>query len=241
MKRKAVVVDRQRLIKMGADHASEDVAQEAAAAAARWQRDISVLAQYGLGAERLAAFQALIGEHLGLMAERSNAVATKLTTVKGRKQELSNAWMLVDQLHSLLLVPARSDQALADAVNAASPADNTELVASLDALAKLVEANVAKLPKELDIAALVGQARELSAALAAKPGELSLAKAAPVSDTEQLDELEGRLLLQLGDLNDAGRKAIRAGRLQARRSEYRLQFLVKKSRRQAEKSPEPSP
>jgi hypothetical protein len=214
-----------QLTVIGRRYGSDDVALEASEAAARWKRDEAALGAYGMGADARAAFEADRSKHDGLRASRPEAVASKKMSVVERDRQVSEGWAWVDRVRSVLLLPARNDQALATALVAAIPANDAGLEAGIAALAKVLGDDKSKLPADAQVDARLAEAAGLCAALQSSPGTVHTSKGQTVADTAQLDLYDGKLWVWIRDLNRAGRCAIRNGDLHAGLNEYTLHHL----------------
>jgi hypothetical protein len=226
---------REQFVTVGRRHGCEDVALEASEADARWTRDLALLAGYGHGAAVLTAFQADRAAHAKLLAARPEAVAAKRTTVTARDKQISAAWTWVDRVESALGVRARSDEALSTALDEATPENDDGLAAGIAAMAKLLAANQHELGTDCDAASRLAEAGQLVDVLPSLPGSVQTAKSKVVADTAEIDEYDGRLYVAIRDLNRAGRRAIRNGQLNAKRSEYIFHRLKRSG------NPEPQP
>ncbi|MBI4951446.1 MAG: hypothetical protein HY908_05400 [Myxococcales bacterium] len=206
------------------------MAQEASEASTRWSRDRAALGPYGHGASGLEELEKLRTAHQALRTTRPELVAAKSVAVGGRDADVAAGWAWVDMVDSGLAVLARSDAALATALNAALPTNDAGLDAGIGALAALVDKHKTALPADMGAQARIDEAPALRAKLAAAPGAVAVAKAAPVADTAALDLLDGKLYVTICDLNVAARRAIRNGRLAAKADDYRLHHLNRSGR-----------
>jgi hypothetical protein len=219
---------------IGRRYGSDDIAAEAIRAKACWARDVGLLATYGYGQAALVGFDGLLTEHARMRESRPEVIAAKRSVVRERAGVVASGRAWVNQAVSLLETRAREDQRLAERLNAAVPADSSGLDASVGALSKLLTEQATSLPPDANVDALIGQGANLLEDLRAAPGTVTTAKSAKVADTADLDRLDGRLYVAMRDLNRAGRRAIRAGKLGAAPTDYRFAF-----RRSAGKEPTP--
>ncbi|PKN27011.1 MAG: hypothetical protein CVU65_03970, partial [Deltaproteobacteria bacterium HGW-Deltaproteobacteria-22] len=70
-------------------------------------------------------------------------------------------------------------------------------------------------------------------------GETEMAKGRPVEDTEEIDELDGRLYVIMRDFNELGRAAVRAGLLADKPPHFRFNHLGAGFRKPAAPAPTP--
>ena len=237
MAKKVALTDAE-YVAIGRRYGSADVATEANEVATRWARDVAILADYGFGAEPLAAYNAERAAHAAMREKRPEIVAQKTVSVGARDAAVTAAWVWVDKVTSLLGTLARKDPELAARLTEATPLEDSGLDTGIGALKKLVEAKSSALPRDSNAAARVAEAEGLASAVKSTAGAAAVAKAAPVTDTAELDRYDGKLYVVIKDLNAAGRKAIRNGLLKAKRSEYTFNQL----QRSAEKAdPKPDP
>ncbi len=222
---------------IGRRYGSTAVADEAGEAAERWARDVAALAEYGHGEAALTAFRADIAAHAALRQGRPTAVAQKTVSIGARDDAVTAAWRWVGTVTSLLGSLARKDAELGAQLAAATPDEDSELAVSVRALEKLVEANAARLPSDSHASDRIAEAEPIAATLEASAPAVATAKAAPVQDTEELDLADGKLYIAIKDLNAAARKAIRAGKLSARVSEYRMKHLKRTRAKPAKPNP----
>jgi len=219
---------------VGRRHGSADIQRGASEAAARWQRDLAGLKLFGLGQAGLSAFNVLRADHARLLAERPTGVAAKLTTVDARNKATSNAWLWIDMVGSVLGQLARTDDGFANEVKSALPDDDGDLATAIPALAALLAKRKADLPEDAEVQARIDEAPAHTAALSDAPGAVAAAKLEPVIDTAEIDLLDGRLYVAIADLNDAGKKGVRHGKLQVPASDY-------VSQRRGPRKPAPTP
>lgn len=227
-------------VEIGRRHGSDEVDQEASVAESRWRRDLDNLGEYGHGPDEKAAFDALWAKHGELRAGRSDVVSGKKTTVIGRDTIVSAAWAWVDKVGSVLGRPCRADQNLAVRVEEAMPREDSGLGAGIVALAAILDEVKGRLAPHAKAAERVAESKDLAAKLGAAPGQVSTAKAGTVTDTAELDLLDGKIYIAILDLNKAGRKAIRNGNLKQKLEDYTLKHL-KRSGNPKPHAPPPPP
>ena len=229
-----------QLIIIGRRYGSDDVAWEASEAAARWNRDQSQLASYGYGPAALAAFEAERAQHDSLRAARPQAVAAKKTAVASRDKQVSLGWGWVDRVSSALGILARTDETLATALATATPVDDAGLEAGIQAMSNVLNGAKSKLPAEAQADQRLAEVQDLCTGLQSLFGTVHTRKGQTVADTVQIDLYDGRLYVWMRDLNQAARRAIRNGNLNAALQEYVFHHL-KHSGNPAAPAPQPEP
>src|SRR5512142_763450 len=123
-----------QLTVIGRRFGSDLVALEANDTVGRWQRDVVVLEEYGLGQEALAAFLADLKAHELLRGSRPDAVAEKRSAVGDRDKHVSLAWAWVDKVRGVLGVLARTDERVSNALMAAIPSNDAGLNGGIRAI-----------------------------------------------------------------------------------------------------------
>ena len=212
-------------IVIGRRYGSDEVAWEASEAAARWNRDQLPLASYGYGPVTLAVFEADRAQHDSLRASRPQALAAKKTAVVLRDKQVSAGWAWVDRVSSALGTLARADQTLATALASAMPLDDAGLEAGIQSLSNVLSGAKSKLPAEAQADQRLAEVQDLCTALQSVPGTVHTSKGQTVADTVQIDLYDGKLYVWMRDLNQAARRAIRNGNLNARLQEYVFHHL----------------
>src|SRR5690606_19757155 len=101
----------------------------------------------------------------------------------------------------------------------------------IGALKKLLEANRASLAPGARADDRVAEADVVAAAVDVSAATTATAKAAPIQDTAALDLADGKLYVAIKDLNTAAKKAIRAGALSAKTSEYTFHYLKNRKKK----------
>lgn len=225
MSAKSCFLTDSQFIEIGRRYGSDEVAREAMEAAARWHRDQAQLGSYGFGATALSAFEADRTQHDALRAARPQAVATKRIAVVSRDKQVSAGWAWVDRVSSILGTLARSDEALAASLAAATPADDAGLAAGIVALSTVLAGAQGKLPADAQAQQRLAEVPDLCAALQSLPGTVHTSKGQTVADTVQIDLFDGKLYVWIRDLNQAARRAIRNGNLSAGQHEYVFHYL----------------
>lgn len=228
------------LVVIGRRFGSDGVALEAAEAAARWSRDEAALAAYGFGASSRASYEVDRSKHEVLRISRSRAVANKKISYAVRDEQVSRGWAWVDRVVSTLDVLGLTDDTLATEAAAARPEDDAGLEAGIQALAKILATVKDRLPVDAQVDQRLAEAASLAAELGSSPGFVHTSKGQTVSDTVQIDLLDGKLYLWIRELNKAGRRAIRNGHLQASPQDYVFHHL-KRSGNAAPQQPVPTP
>jgi hypothetical protein len=222
---KTYFVTEQQLQVIGRRYNADDVALEATETAARWRRDLSVLALYGYHQAALDAFTADMAEHAKLRAARPEAVAEKKMSVTTRDKQVSLGWAWADRVCSVLGVLARTDQTLATALSSATPTHDAGLEAGIRALAILLNETKGRLAAEVQADKRLAEVNGLCQALQTSPGAVHTSKGQTVADTAQIDIYDGKLYVCMRDLNSAARKAIRNGDLRVGLHEYTFHHL----------------
>ena len=240
MSAKSCFLTDSQFIVIGRRYGCDDVAREATDAAARWSRDQAQLACYGYGSAALAAFEADRAQHDSLRAARPQAVAAKRTAVALRDKQVSAGWAWVDRVTSVLGMLARSDEKLATSLAAARPVDDAGLAAGIVALGAVLSSAKDKLPAEAQADQRLAEVAELCDALVSLTGAVHTSKGQTVADTAQIDLYDGKLYVWMRDLNQAARRAIRNGNLDAGLHEYVFHYL-KHSGNASPPAPEPQP
>jgi len=95
-----------------------------------------------------------------------------------------------------------------------------------------------RLPAEAQADQRLAEVQELCTALQSVPGTVHTSKGQTVADTVQIDLYDGKLYVWMRDLNQAARRAIRNGYLNARLQDYAFHHL-KRSGNPAPPAPTP--
>jgi hypothetical protein len=216
---------REQYRKTGQRFGSGLVAAEAAEAERRWGVDVDVLGVYGHGAARLARFRELIAEHNELRQNRPEAVASKLRSVADAAEAIDDAKTWADRAVCVLDVAGESSDVVATGLAAAllRLADGAD--AHIDALVELLAANRDALEPDCGADALVAEGRAIHARLRELVPSKQTAMVATTADTEQIDVLDGRLMVMIAALNRAGRRAFRARANKAKAATYKYNHL----------------
>jgi hypothetical protein len=226
------------LIVIGRRFNSDIVALEASEAAARWLRDEAALAGYGFGIAVRTRYEEDRTKHEALRVSRSQAVATKRKSYASRDAAVSAAWAWVDRVKSALEVEALTDDKLSADLDAAEPRDDAGLEAGIQALARLLTTRKDRLGSDAQVAERLAETSALVAGLSASPGLVHTNSSQTITDTAQIDLLDGKLCVWIRQLNKAGRRAIRNGHLQAPPQDYVFHHLKNSGRGS---SPQPAP
>ena len=211
--------------RIGRNLGSDNLHREAEEGLARWERDLAVLALYGFTTEELDRFRGWFTLHGELINQWSEIIARKKSTLAERDRHLHAAWTWVEQCAAILGRLSAGDEALVHRFNEVYPEDDADLWRAVEPLAALLEARKGSFPASVPVQALLDEAPALRGTLAELFGRAEAAKAAPVQDTREIDILDGRLYVTLRELNSAGRRAIRAGRLTRTPPYYRFNHL----------------
>lgn len=214
---------------IGAGIGSDDMATEASEASERWARDIAGLAPYGFGPEAKETFETDRTAHASLRDARPEMVVAKTKAVNDFKELRQDSKSWIEKVGMSIGRLARFDADVALKLKAAYPADESKYASGIGSMAALLTELAPRLPESAQAAARLAEAPGLKAGLEQSPGQVSVAKAAPMADTAAIDILDGKLYVTIKDLNDAARGAIKDSAINAKRSEYRFKH-VKKSK-----------
>ncbi len=234
-----ITLNRQDFIRFGRRHGSESIAREAQESLEQWDRDLPVLEQYGQGASRRTLFRELLATHENLRKDRLLLLSEKEGLVRERNEITEKAWELVQQGFSILTPVAREDEECATRLKMAMPSGDLDLGRSLGSIMDLINQKASALPPEIRITAIMETAGFLRDRLNVIFGQVDEAKGKPMSDTAELDELDGRLYMMMVDLNAAGRRAVRAGLIPSRPPFYRFNHLRRPRVNNSDPAPTP--
>ncbi|MBU1413309.1 hypothetical protein KKD52_04440 [Myxococcota bacterium] len=223
----------------GRRHGSALVARETAEAVVRWERDLAVLKVFGQTTDLLTLFKDMMARHQTLRQARPDRLALKEGSVRERNELTERAWALALQLHCILTPVAREDEDCATRLKLAMPTHDLELARGLGSLQELALAKSDRIPADVQLPETLEKIPSLIERLGGIFGQVNEAKGKPVEDTLELDELDGRLYVMMIDLNAAGRRAVRAGRIADRPPYYRFNHLRKPRNSSAEPAPAP--
>jgi hypothetical protein len=222
---KLVILNDDDYARIGRNIGSDLLHRESEEGLARWERDLAVLALYGFTSEEMDRFRGWFTLHADLINQRSETIARKKSTLAERDRHLHAAWTWVEQCAAILGRLSAGDEELVHRFNEVYPEDDADLWRALDPLAALLEARKDAFPASVPVRALLDEVPALRERTAELFGRAEVAKAAPVQDTREIDILDGRLYVTLRELNSAGRRAIRAGRLTRTPPFYRFNHL----------------
>jgi hypothetical protein len=229
-------------IAMGRLYRGATVALESREVIGRWGRDLSVLADYGHGPKELEQFKALVEQHLKMMAARPDSKADKSRVLAGRDSGYRAAKVWVDKVVCILKQAAQLDGGFAIRLREAVPRIKPgEIGPRIGSLKRLLNDAKDLLPASEAIDARVAEADAVEAKVKDVEGIARTAKAASMSYTEELDCIEGQILVAIRRLNEAGSKAILSGALALPPAEYRLNHLRRMHRQAQDEEPAAAP
>ncbi len=226
--------DDDKLTTLGARFPSEDVLKDAALAAGHLARHGAAFALYGKGAAFAGRFDAQREEHRRFMVERAVGVAGKLSAIAGLNELFDAGWTWVEQVHAILTPFCRRDEAFALRVEKLTPETEAGLTTAVAGFRALLEEKKAALDADVPADDLIVEAADLEPRLAAVLGDKAQAKSGARADTRELDRLDGALYLAVADILDAGRRAVRAGRIDAPIGDFRFRHCVTVRRKNAQ-------
>ncbi len=212
-------------IRIGITVGSDQIHREGEDGLASWKRDREVLQKYAFTDEECARFEELLKKHGELINKRSETVARKKGSLVERDQLLHAAWIWVEQAGAMLGRLAVNDAELARRFNETYPEEDNQLWRAIEPLSALLVEYKSAFGASVPVQALIDEAPALRERLNGLFGRTESAKAEPIQDTRELDELDGRIYVLLRDLNSAGRRAIRAGLLTRQAPYYRFNHL----------------
>jgi len=204
---------------------SDPIHREGEDGLASWKRDREVLKKYAFTDEDCALFEELLKKHGELINKRSETVARKKGSLAERDQLLHMAWIWVEQAGAMLGRLAVNDADLARRFNETYPEEDNQLWRAIEPINALLVEYKSAFGASVPVQALIDEAPALRERLNGLFGRIETAKAEPIQDTREIDELDGRIYVLLRDLNSAGRRAIRAGLLTRQAPYYRFNHL----------------
>ncbi|MBU1409878.1 hypothetical protein KKD52_11880 [Myxococcota bacterium] len=217
-------------VDIGRNVGSDPIHRESQDAIGQWERDIDELEKYGFTREELAQFKEQFRVHHDLMIRRSESVARKKGAVEQRDQIIHTAWTWVEQVLSIVGRRVAGNPGLVQRFNEVYPANDAGLWRAIEPIATLLREHQGAFPEAVPVQALLDEAPQLRERMSEIFGKTDLVKAEPIQDTREIDELDGRLYVTIRELNAAGRRAIRAGRLTRQPPYYRFNHLRKAPR-----------
>ena len=122
----------------------------------------------------------------------------------------------------------------------AVPDADGELASSIRQLREMLDEKKSQLGAQVPAAELLGESAELESRVTSVLGGKAQAKSQMQEDTRDLDRIDGELYLMIGDIYDAGRRSIRAGRIDAPIREFSFQYC-QYHRSAPANSPAPAP
>jgi hypothetical protein len=210
---------------IGKRHGSGVVAKEGNDGMGRWNTDIDVLRLYGHGPTRLARFKIVLDEHAELRESRPEVVALKQQTVAQAAELALRTKEWRGQADSVLEVAGEENEAIDNSHNAVKANTSHGPDAQLAAYVALLTANKDALDPDCDPDALIASGTELVTSLRELIPEKTAAKEAAIADTEEIDVLDGKLVVMIAALNRAARRAFRKLGLKAKLASYKYHHL----------------
>ncbi|MBU1411335.1 hypothetical protein KKC22_07430 [Myxococcota bacterium] len=227
---KLVVLTSEDFIDIGRGVGSDAIHREGQDSLGQWERDIDVLETYGFTREELALFKENFQAHHELMTRRAETIARKKGAVAARDLIIHSVWIWIEQVCSIVGRLAAGNADLVGRFNEVYPTDDAGLWRAIDPIASLLRENQVAFPAAVPVQALLDEAPALRQSVYEIFGRTDMVKAEPAQDTREIDELDGRLYVTMRELNSAGRRAIRAGRLTRQPPYYRFNHIRKAPR-----------
>jgi len=218
--------DDAKLEVLGARFSSTEVQRESDLAAGLLQRFAPVFALYGMGQAFAGRFDAKREAHRGFVVERTEGQAAKQNAIAGLNETFDAGWTWVEQAHAILGPFCRRDAEFALRVVKLTPEAEAELAMAVSGFKALLEEKKPELDADVPVDDLIVAATDLVVRLNAVLGDKAQAKVGAKSDTRELDRLDGELYLEIADIYDAGRKAVRAGRIHAPMTDFRFRYCL---------------
>ncbi len=231
----------ERYMNIGARFSSDKINLQGQETAAMWNENLAVFTDFGQGATELDKFQKLLERHAAAIAARPRKLTERTVLVAERDETVHAGWIWNKKAIGALAPLAREDSAVAVAVNNARAVDDVDLLPSNEMLCELLAAHRDRLAPEVPVQARLDEHAALRPRLMAVFGAAEVAKGRPVLDTEEIDELDGRLYVIMRDFNELGRAAVRAGLIVDRPPYFRFNHLGAGFRKPAAPAPEPPP
>lgn len=218
--------DDDKLVILGARFSSPRIVQEADRAAGLLSHYREILTAYGLDDRFAAQFDDLRKRHQELIAQRTQAIASKQNTIAHYNNTLHAAWTWVEQVHAILKPFARRNQNWSVRLNTVIPDTESELPSSIAQFRQLLEETKSQISSQVQVDELISASHEIEKQTHNVIGSKLQAKNQARDETRELDRLDGELILWIRDIYEVGRKAIRAGRIEAPLSEFRFHYCV---------------
>jgi len=209
----------------GSRHGSDGIHLQGQDTAALWQEYLPVFTEFGLDDAQRLAFLDLLARHTTARAARPKKLTERTLLVAERNAIIDDAWTWNKKAIGTLSALAREDAALSTALNNARAREDVDLVPSNDALAELLATHRDRISAAVPVQKRLDEVAGLRDRLLTIFGEVESAKGRPVADTEEIDELDGRLYIIMRDFNEIGRAAVRAGLIPDRAPHFRFNHL----------------
>ena len=224
---------------IGARFGSAGIHKQGQDTAALWQENLPVFTDFGQGSTELAKFLNLLNQHNDAMAARPKKLTERALTVAERNATVHEGWIWNKKVIGALAPLAREDSAVAVDLNNARAVDDVNLLPSNDMLASMLTANRDRIAEEVPVQKRLDEHVALRERLWSVFGAAEVAKGRPVLDTEEIDELDGRLYVIMRDFNELGRAAVRAGLIADKPPYFRFNHLGAGFRKSADPAPTP--
>lgn len=229
----------QKYRSIGARFGSDSIHLQGQDTAALWTENLDVFTEFGQGSTELAKFLALLEQHTAAIAARPRKLTERTLTVAERNATVNEGWIWQKKVIGALAPLAREDSAVAVAVSNARAVDDVDLLPSNDMFVELLTAHRDRMAAEVPVQKRLDEHAALRERLMNVFGAAEAAKGRPVIDTEEIDELDGRLYVIMRDFNELGRAAVRAGLIVDRPPHFRFNHLGAGFRKPAAPAPTP--
>ncbi len=231
--------DAKRYKTIGARFGSAGIHLQGQDTAALWKENLDVFTEYGQGSTELTKFLELLQRHHEAIAARPRKLTERALTVAERNAAVHEGWIWNKKAIGALAPLAREDSAVAVDLANARAVDDVDLLPSNDMLARMLAAHRGRIAPETPVQKRLDEHAALRERLWSAFGEAESAKGRPVLDTEEIDELDGRLYVIMRDFNELGRAAVRAGLIVDRAPHFRFNHLGPGFRKAADPAPSP--
>ncbi len=201
--------DAKKYRKVGSRFPSDSIQMQGRETAELWKEHLPVFTDFGQGQTELSAFLDVLAEHAAAIVARPKKLTERTLSVAERNATVNEAWIWNKKVIGALATLARQDDTVAVALNNARAIDDLDLPASNDMLVELLTACRERLAPEVPVQKRLEEHAALRPRLWSVFGEAEMAKGRPVLDTEEIDELDGRLYVIMRDFNELGRAAVR--------------------------------
>ena len=200
---------------------------------------MAVFTDFGMGSSEYAKFKDLLQRHTVAIAARPLKLTERTLTVAERNAAVHEGWIWQKKVIGALAPLAREDSAVAVALHNSRAIDDVDLLPSNDMLLNLLTTHRERLATEVPVQKRIDEHAALRERLWSVFGAAESAKGRPVQDTEEIDELDGRLYVIMRDFNELGRAAVRAGLIVDRPPHFRFNHLGAGFRKPATPAPTP--